>query len=710
MAEIAAGRKQYLDGFHIALRQLALDRRAREPRARARDLPRAAQERADRRAHDRAVLRPGEGHVPARPLHQGRVPELRRQGPVRRQLRGLRRRLRADRAEEPVLGADRRQARAAARASTTSSACRTRAASTTCRAGRRTASCSPRWRTRSREWFARDERRRDPPRRLGHQPRRALLRHRDPRRAGQVLLRLARRAGRLPGVAEEPVRQAAATTSTPTWPTRRCEQVHFIGKDIVTFHTLFWPAMLHFSGRKVPDNVYVHGFITVSGEKMSKSRGTGISPLRYLELGLERRVAALLHRRQAQRARRGHRLQPRRLRRARQRRPGRQVHQHRQPRRRLPDQALRRPAVGRRRRRGPRAARRACARTAPTVAAAVRRARVRQGGARDHAAGRPRERVRRPAQAVGAGQARGADAPRCTTCARVCIEAFRLLTIYLKPVLPALAAQVEAFLRVAAAGLRRRRSARSARHTHRRLPAPDAARRPRASSTRCSSRPPLAAGGRTGARRRGARAAQIGIDDFAKIDLRIAKIVDCRARRQAATSCCKLTLDVGEGRHAQRVLRHHSAPTSPKHLIGKLTVVVANLAPRKMKFGVSEGMVLAASHADEKAQPGPLRARAVARRRRRACGCADARHPPGLRRQRLGCRQRSAHRRTTSRASSNTVASCAFRNLRFELTADERRLLDAGVADGSAKNISLRGPNDDVRGAAAGPRRRAAAR
>ena len=64
------------------------------------------------------------------------------------------------------------------------------------------------------------------------------------------------------------------------------EQIHFIGKDITYFHTLFWPAMLKFSGRKVPDRVYVHGFITVSGEKMSKSRGTGISPLRYLELGM----------------------------------------------------------------------------------------------------------------------------------------------------------------------------------------------------------------------------------------------------------------------------------------------------------------------------------------------------------------------------------------------------------------------------------------
>ena len=59
------------------------------------------------------------------------------------------------------------------------------------------------------------------------------------------------------------------------------EQVHFIGKDIITFHTLFWPAMLHFSGRKTPDHVNVHGFLQLSGEKMSKSRGTGLSPLNH---------------------------------------------------------------------------------------------------------------------------------------------------------------------------------------------------------------------------------------------------------------------------------------------------------------------------------------------------------------------------------------------------------------------------------------------
>src|SRR5260221_1183346 len=68
----------------------------------------------------------------------------------------------------------------------------------------------------------------------------------------------------------------------------RTHQIHFIGKDIIYFHTLFWPAMLKFAGApyKVPDHVYVHGFIGVSGEKMSKSRGTGIDPLRYLKLGM----------------------------------------------------------------------------------------------------------------------------------------------------------------------------------------------------------------------------------------------------------------------------------------------------------------------------------------------------------------------------------------------------------------------------------------
>jgi len=68
-------------------------------------------------------------------------------------------------------------------------------------------------------------------------------------------------------------------------PDRGTEMIHFIGKDIIYFHTLFLARDARISGYKTPDQVNVHGFITVSGDKMSKSRGTGIDPLRYLDLG-----------------------------------------------------------------------------------------------------------------------------------------------------------------------------------------------------------------------------------------------------------------------------------------------------------------------------------------------------------------------------------------------------------------------------------------
>ena len=182
------------------------------------------------------------------------------------------------------------------------------------------------------------------------------------------------------------------------------EQIHFIGKDIAYFHTLFWPAMLHFSGRKTPDKVYVHGFITLGGDKMSKSRGTGLSPLKYLEVGLDAewlryyiaaklnakvediefnpddfvarinsdligkyiniasRAAGFLTKRFAGRLSADLGVEGRTLLdtlRARQRRAAR----------------------------------------------VVRGARVRQGAARSDAAGRPRQRIRRPPQALGPGQA-----------------------------------------------------------------------------------------------------------------------------------------------------------------------------------------------------------------------------------------------------------------------------------------------------------------
>jgi len=97
-------------------------------------------------------------------------------------------------------------------------------------------------------------------------------------------------------------------------------------------------------------------------------------------------------------------------------------------------------------------------------------------------------------------------------------------------------------------------------------------------------------------------AAEIKIDEFAKVDLRIAKIVNCE-HVEGSDKLLRLTLDVGEGRLRQ-VFSGIKSAYSPEQLVGKLTVLVANLAPRKMKFGVSEGMVLAASAADDKANPG----------------------------------------------------------------------------------------------------------
>ena len=94
----------------------------------------------------------------------------------------------------------------------------------------------------------------------------------------------------------------------------------------------------------------------------------------------------------------------------------------------------------------------------------------------------------------------------------------------------------------------------------------------------------------------------IGIEDFSKIDLRIAKIVNCEAV-DGSTKLLRLTLDAGEGR-MRNVFSGIASAYKPEDLIGKLTVLVANLAPRKMKFGISEGMVLAASHGDEKSNPG----------------------------------------------------------------------------------------------------------
>ncbi|MDA8448418.1 methionine--tRNA ligase [Acidovorax sp. NCPPB 3859] len=388
------------------------------------------------------------------------------------------------------------------------------------------------------------------------------------------------------------------------------EQYHFIGKDIVTFHTLFWPAMLKFSGRKTPDAVFVHGFLTVNnGEKMSKSRGTGLDPLKYLGLGMNAEwlryyLAAKLNGRNEDidfnaedfMARVNSDL------------IGKFVN------------IASRAAGFLTKRFGGRLG------TPDADGAALLEALRAQAGAiaeayerRDTAravretmllADRVNEYVdaRKPWELAKQEGQEAALQAACTTC----IEAFRLLTLYLKPVLPALATQVEAFLNVqpltfadAPALLGEGHAIGAYQHLMQRVDikqlealfeAPAAAATPAASAAADSADAGADAPGGE------AIAPTITIDDFAKIDLRIALIVNCEPV-EGSTKLLRLTLDVGEGRH-RNVFSGIASAYRPEELVGKLTVMVANLAPRKMKFGVSEGMVLAASHGDEKAHPG----------------------------------------------------------------------------------------------------------
>jgi methionyl-tRNA synthetase len=371
------------------------------------------------------------------------------------------------------------------------------------------------------------------------------------------------------------------------------EQIHFIGKDIITFHTLFWPAMLHFSGRKVPKHINVHGFLQVSGEKMSKSRGTGISPLKYLELGMNAEwlryyIAAKLN-------------------------------AHVEDIDFNPDDFMARvnsDLVGKYINIASRAAGFITKRFGGKLSADVGvEGRVLLDGLRAHRAAvealyedrefaKALREVMLLADRVNEyvdqnkpwelARVAGQEAVLHDVCT-VCIEAFRVLTVYLKPVLPALAAQVEAFLRVAPLTFADAGRALGAHHIGEYA---HLMQRVDAKQLDALLAPPVIEAPPPGGE---PIAPEIKVDDFAKIDLRVAQITAC-ARVEGSTKLLKLTLDVGEGR-LRNVFSGIQSAYTPEQLVGKFTVVVANLAPRKMKFGVSEGMVLAASHADE-AEPG----------------------------------------------------------------------------------------------------------
>ena len=374
------------------------------------------------------------------------------------------------------------------------------------------------------------------------------------------------------------------------------EQHHFIGKDIVTFHTLFWPAMLKFSGRKTPDKIHVHGFLTVNnGEKMSKSRGTGLDPLKYLSLGMNPEwlryyLAAKLNAKNEDIDFNAEDF----MLRVNSDLVGKFVNIASRAAKFLPNGKL----VD---------SREDSSASSENLLDLVKK----------HLEDREYAKAMREVMtfADNVNSRFDAAAPwklikegktdRAAEVSSEAIQMFRVMTACLKPVMPGVAIAVEKFLQCDALSFQNAGMPLAVGHqvgeyahlmqrvTTEQL---EALFEPPAQAT------PAEAAIETVAPGGEAIAPTITIDDFAKIDLRIAKIVNCEPV-EGSTKLLRLTLDVGEGR-MRNVFSGIASVYKPADLIGKHTVMVANLAPRKMKFGVSDGMVLAASHADEKSTPG----------------------------------------------------------------------------------------------------------
>ncbi|MDI6750970.1 MAG: methionine--tRNA ligase [Pseudomonadota bacterium] len=385
-------------------------------------------------------------------------------------------------------------------------------------------------------------------------------------------------------------------------PDSKAELYHFIGKDILYFHALFWPAELKFAGYRTPTNVFAHGFLTVDGAKMSKSRGTFITAESYLKQGLNpewlryyfaaklngtmedidlnledfvSRVNADLIGKFINIASRAAGFITKQF-------GGRLLDEPFQERfmGSLPELMLAAEEI-------------ASHYEARDFARAVRRIMALADQVNqyvDH---------HQPWKLAKQG---GRERELHVVCTML-INAFRLLTLYLKPVLPKLAKQAEEFLNVAPltwhdaahllppAHLINPYEHLMTRIEMKQIDALLAANRETLAPTADAHSPQRHAQHQVG--EKPAVAAQIGIEDFAKVDLRIARIADA-SHVEGAEKLIRLTLDLGP-LGTRQVFAGIKSAYDPAQLIGRLTVMVANLAPRKMKFGVSEGMVLAAS-------------------------------------------------------------------------------------------------------------------
>ncbi|WP_028449005.1 methionine--tRNA ligase [Chitinibacter tainanensis] len=368
------------------------------------------------------------------------------------------------------------------------------------------------------------------------------------------------------------------------------ELYHFIGKDILYFHALFWPAMLEFSGYRTPTAINTHGFLTVDGAKMSKSRGTFITAESYLN-----------------------HLNPEWLRyyfAAKLSNTFEDIDLN------FEDFTARvnSDLIGKYVNIASRAAGFISKRFAGQLASQLgqvellSRLQAASESIAQHFEAREYSRAIREIMALTdevnqfvdqhkpweMAKQEGREQDLQQVCS-ILINAFRILTIYLKPVLPKLASDVEAFLNVAplqwqdAQTLLTSHTINTYNHLMTRIDPKqiEAMIEENKQALPAPAEAPAAAP----SYEIPAISETISIDDFMKVDLRIARIANAQ-HVEGAEKLLQLTLDLGN--ETRNVFAGIKSAYKPEDLIGKHTVMVANLAPRKMKFGLSEGMVLAA--------------------------------------------------------------------------------------------------------------------
>ncbi|HEZ2257305.1 TPA: methionine--tRNA ligase [Neisseria meningitidis] len=374
------------------------------------------------------------------------------------------------------------------------------------------------------------------------------------------------------------------------------EMYHFIGKDILYFHALFWPAMLHFSGHRAPTGVYAHGFLTVDGQKMSKSRGTFITAKSYLEQGLNPEwmryyIAAKLN----------SKIEDIDLN--------------------LQDfiSRVNSDLVGKYVNIAARAsgfiAKRFEGRLKDVADSALLAKLTAQSEAiAECYESREYARALRDIMALADIVNEYVDANKPWELAKqeskderlheVCselINAFTMLTAYLAPVLPKVAENAAKFLNLEAITWANTRETLGEHAINKYEHLMQRVEQKQVDDLIEANKQSIAAAAVPAAEESKYEkvAEQASFDDFMKIDMRVAKVLNCEAV-EGSTKLLKFDLDFG---FEQRIIFSGIAASypNPAELNGRMVIAVANFAPRKMaKFGVSEGMILSAATADGK--------------------------------------------------------------------------------------------------------------